>query len=166
MTATDTSIALVRAAARAAADKQAHDVVALDVSERLAITDAFLIASATSERQVNAVVDAIEEALAELGEKPVRREGRSQGRWVLLDYAQVIVHVQHQEDRVFYALERLWNDSPVIDITAELNAPANVPAGEERAATPDQGQGDALDGSDAAAEDVTAPASDVDEPRT
>ncbi|WP_083701463.1 ribosome silencing factor [Tersicoccus sp. Bi-70] len=130
MTASDHSIDLVRAAARAAADKQAHDVVALDVSERLAITDAFVIASATSERQVNAVVDAIEESLGELGEKPVRREGRSGGRWVLLDYITVIVHVQHQEDRVFYALERLWNDSPVIDISAELNA--SVPAGQER----------------------------------
>lgn len=137
MTASDHSIDLVRAAARAAADKQAHDVVALDVSERLAITDAFVIASATSERQVNAVVDAIEESLAELGEKPVRREGRSGGRWVLLDYITVIVHVQHQEDRVFYALERLWNDSPVIDITAELNARADVPAGQERSGSSD-----------------------------
>ncbi|HET7414132.1 MAG TPA: ribosome silencing factor [Arthrobacter sp.] len=116
MNATDQSIALARQAARAASDKLAEDIVALDVSDRLAITDVFLIASASNERQVSAIVDGIEEQLLKQNLKPVRREGRSEGRWVLLDYAEIVVHVQHEEDRVFYALERLWGDCPSIDL--------------------------------------------------
>ncbi len=119
MTAHESSIVLARHAARAAADKLAEDIVALDVSERLALTDVFLIASAPTERQVNAIVDGIEEELLKQDLRPVRREGRSEGRWVLLDYADIVVHVQHSEDRVFYALERLWKDCPVVDL--ELN---------------------------------------------
>lgn len=116
MNATDESISLARQAARAASDKLAEDIVALDVSDRLAITDVFLIASASSERQVSAIVDGIEEQLLKQNLKPVRREGRSEGRWVLLDYTELVVHVQHEEDRVFYALERLWGDCPSIDL--------------------------------------------------
>lgn len=116
MNASDTSVALARNAARAAADKLASDIIAIDVSERLAITDIFLIASASSERQVNAIVDGIEEELLKQDLRPVRREGRSEGRWVLLDYAEIVVHVQHEEDRVFYALERLWGDCPSVDL--------------------------------------------------
>lgn len=116
MSASESSIAIARTAARAATDKIAQDIVAMDVSERLAITDVFLVASAPSERQVNAIVDGIEEELAKQDLKPVRREGRSEGRWVLLDYAEVVIHVQHQEDRVFYALERLWGDCPKVDL--------------------------------------------------
>lgn len=116
MNATDESIALARQAARAASDKLADDIVALDVSDRLAITDVFLIASASNERQVSAIVDGIEEQLLKQNLKPVRREGRSEGRWVLLDYTEMVVHVQHEEDRVFYALERLWGDCPSIDL--------------------------------------------------
>ncbi|WP_299165064.1 ribosome silencing factor [uncultured Arthrobacter sp.] len=116
MSASESSIAIARTAARAATDKIAQDIVAIDVSERLAITDVFLVASAPSERQVNAIVDGIEEELAKQDLKPVRREGRSEGRWVLLDYAEVVIHVQHQEDRVFYALERLWGDCPKVDL--------------------------------------------------
>ena len=116
MSATETSMNIARTAAKAASDKLADDIVAIDVSERLAITDIFLIASASNERQVNAIVDGIEEELAKEGLKPVRREGRSEGRWVLLDYATVVVHVQHEEDRVFYALERLWKDCPSVDL--------------------------------------------------
>lgn len=116
MSATESSIDIARTAARAASDKLADDIVAIDVSERLAITDVFLIASASNERQVNAIVDGVEEELAKSGLKPVRREGRSEGRWVLLDYATVVVHVQHEEDRVFYALERLWKDCPAVDL--------------------------------------------------
>lgn len=116
MSASESSIAIARTAAHAATDKIAQDIVAMDVSERLAITDVFLVASAPSERQVNAIVDGIEEELAKQGLKPVRREGRSEGRWVLLDYAEVVIHVQHQEDRVFYALERLWGDCPKVDL--------------------------------------------------
>ena len=116
MTAHESSIVLARHAARAAADKLAEDIIALDVSERLALTDVFLIASAPTERQVNAIVDSIEEELLKKDLRPVRREGRYEGRWVLLDYADIVVHVQHTEDRVFYALERLWKDCPVVDL--------------------------------------------------
>ena len=88
----------------------------MDVSERLALADIFLIASAPSERQVNAIVDGIEDELSKFELKPIRREGRSGGRWVLLDYGDIVIHVQHEEDRVFYALERLWKDCPVVDL--------------------------------------------------
>ena len=124
MSATESSMSIARTAAKAASDKLAEDIVAIDVSERLAITDIFLIASASNERQVNAIVDGIEEELAKKDLKPVRREGRSEGRWVLLDYANVVVHVQHEEDRVFYALERLWKDCPAVDLQIENAAPA------------------------------------------
>lgn len=117
MSATETAIELARTAAKAAADKLAENIVAVDVSERLAITDIFVIASADTERQVNAVVDNIEdELIAQLDRRPVRREGRSEGRWVLLDFGDVVVHVMHSEDRAFYALERLWKDCPAVDL--------------------------------------------------
>ncbi|GAA4031590.1 MULTISPECIES: ribosome silencing factor [Arthrobacter] len=131
MTAHEQSVLLARHAARAAADKLAEDIIALDVSERLALTDIFLIASAPTERQVNAIVDGIEEELLKQDLRPVRREGRSEGRWVLLDYADIVVHVQHSEDRVFYALERLWRDCPVVDLDLGDDASAKAPAVEE-----------------------------------
>lgn len=131
MTATESSIAIARTAAKAAADKIAQDIVAMDVSERLALADVFLIASAPSERQVNAIVDGIEEELAKQDLRPVRREGRSGGRWVLLDYADVVIHVQHEEDRVFYALERLWKDCPVVDLQLDDDASAKAGAATE-----------------------------------
>jgi ribosome-associated protein len=107
---------LATAAAHAAADKKASDVVVLDVSDQLVITDAFVIASAPNERQVGAIVDNIEEKLRLTGHKPTRREGAREGRWVLLDYIDVVVHVQHQEERSFYGLERLWKDCPAIEV--------------------------------------------------
>lgn len=128
MTISEDSRTMVEVAAAAAADKLATNLVGLDVSERLALSDAFLIASAPSERQVNAIVDAIEEALSERGDKPLRREGRSEGRWVLLDYGAVVIHVMHEEDRAFYALERLWNDSPVIDLKIDGDASTGADA--------------------------------------
>jgi ribosome-associated protein len=129
VTATDSSITTARHAARAASEKLAEDIVALDVSERLALADVFLIASAPSERQVNAIVDGIEDELAKFDQKPVRREGRSGGRWVLLDYSDVVIHVQHEEDRIFYALERLWKDCPVVDLQLGDDASAKASAG-------------------------------------
>jgi len=114
MTATDRAKELTAVAAQAASDKQADDIIAFDVSEQLVITDVFLVCSASNDRQVRAIVDAVEEALREWGEKPVRREGAREGRWVLLDYVEVVVHVQHEEERSFYALERIWRDCPVI----------------------------------------------------
>ena len=114
MTASPRAVELSLAAAQAAADKLASDILLLDVSEKLVITDVFLLASAPSDRQVMAVVDEVEDRLRELGTKPVRREGEKEGRWVLLDFGDIVVHVQHQEERVYYALERLWKDCPVI----------------------------------------------------
>jgi ribosome-associated protein len=101
-------------AAQAAADKLATDVSIVDVSDRLAITDAFVLASAPNERQVQAIVDEVEERLRRQGIKPVRREGVAESRWVLLDFVDVVVHVQHAEERAYYALERLWKDCPTI----------------------------------------------------
>lgn len=112
MTASPRSLELALAAAQAAADKQARDIVVLDVSERLVITDCFVIVSAPNERLVKAVVDSVEERLHGLGAKPVRREGLSDLRWVLLDYIDCVVHVQHSEERTYYSLERLWKDCP------------------------------------------------------
>ncbi|MEU4497844.1 ribosome silencing factor [Streptomyces sp. NBC_00210] len=117
MTATDRSIELVNTAAQAAADRLAHDIIAYDVSDVLSITDAFLLASAPNDRQVKSIVDEIEERLnKELGAKPVRREGDRDARWILLDYVDIVVHVQHSEERVFYALERLWKDCPELPL--------------------------------------------------
>ena len=117
MSATERAVELTRAAAAAAEDKLAQDIIAFDVSELLAITDIFLLCSASSPRQVRAVQDAVEERMIELGAKAVRREGEREGRWVLLDFADIVVHVQHQDERVFYALERLWSDCPVVPLT-------------------------------------------------
>lgn len=114
MAATDRSRELALVAARAAADKKAHGIVLLDVSDQLVITDCFVIASAPNERQVQAIVDAVEERMREAGTKPVRREGAREGRWVLLDFVDVVVHVQHAEERSFYSLERLWKDCPTL----------------------------------------------------
>ncbi len=120
MSATDHAVQLVHTAARAAADKLAQQIIAFDVSEQLAITDAFLLASATNERQVKAIVDEIEDKLREIDAKPIRREGQRDGRWVLIDYGDVVVHVQHEEERSFYALERLWRDCPAIELPADV----------------------------------------------
>ncbi|MCW2724722.1 MAG: iojap-like protein [Frankiales bacterium] len=114
MPASERAVELALAAAQAAADKLAQDILLLDVSEQLVITDVFLLASAPSDRQVKAVVDEIEDRLRAMGAKPVRREGAEEGRWVLLDFGEIVVHVQHEEERVYYALERLWKDCPVI----------------------------------------------------
>ena len=116
MTATDRALELVRAAAQAASDKLAENIIAFDVSEQLVITDAFVLCSAANDRQVKAIVDEVEDRLRELGAKPVRREGERDGRWVLIDYADIVVHVQHEEERAFYALERLWRDCPLIEL--------------------------------------------------
>lgn len=117
MTATDRARELAIAAARAASEKKAEEIIALDVSEQLALTDVFLIATGANERQVAAIVDAVEEALHAEGVKAVRREGFQQARWVLIDFGDIVVHVQHSEDREFYALERLWRDCPVVELT-------------------------------------------------
>lgn len=132
MTATDRAVELVVTAARAAGDKKASDLLAFDVSEQLAITDAFLLVSGSNDRQVKAIVDEVEDRLRDIGAKPVRREGERDGRWVLIDYGDIVVHVQHEEEREFYALERLWRDCPTIPLP-------DVPP-------PTAGEADATDG--------------------
>ena len=120
MSATPYAIELAHAATHAASQKKASDIIAIDVSQRLALTDVFLVISAGNERQVMAVVDAVEEALHKAGAKRRMREGYSQAHWVLLDYNDIVVHVQREEDREFYAMERLWKDCPQIELPASV----------------------------------------------
>lgn len=116
MTAAPESIALALAAARAASDKLATDLVALDVSEQMPLTDIFVMCSARNERMVAAIADAVDDALREEGAPRLRQEGRSEGRWILLDFGDIVVHVFHEEERIYYQLERLWRDCPVVSL--------------------------------------------------
>ena len=116
MTASAEAVHAARLAAHAASDKLATDIIALDVSEQVVITDVFVLCSGANDRQVRAIVDAVEDRLRADGIKPLRREGEREGRWVLLDFGDIVVHVQLAEERVHYALERLWKDCPVIDV--------------------------------------------------
>ena len=116
MTATDHARELLQIAAAAADSKQAEDLVALDVSGPLPLTDIFLLATGRNERNVVAIASEIEDQLIEHGSKPLRREGRAEGRWILLDFGDLVVHVFHEEDRMYYSLERLWKDCPVVPI--------------------------------------------------
>jgi len=120
VTVSDRARELAVAAAEAASDKLADDILAFDVGDQLVITDVFVLCSAPSDRQVKAIVDAVEERLRGLGAKPVRREGEREGRWVLLDYIDMIVHVQHAEERVYYSLERVWKDCPTVELPEEV----------------------------------------------
>lgn len=116
MTATPRAVELTEIAALAAAEKLASDVVAYDVSDQLAITDTFLLCSGANDRQVRSIIDEVELRLKQAGATLVRREGENEGRWVLLDYNDIVVHVQNKEERAFYALERIWKDCPVIQL--------------------------------------------------
>ena len=122
MTATGEAVRMATLAAQAAASKLAEDVVVIDVSGQLVITDLFVIASASNDRQVNAIVDEVEEKMRLAGYKPARREGTREGRWVLLDFVDIVVHVQHQDERNFYALDRLWRDCPVLPVDLDGDA--------------------------------------------
>jgi ribosome-associated protein len=134
VTATERAVELIEIAAAAAADKLASGIIAYDVSEQLVITDAFLLCSAANDRQVRAIVDEVEARLRLAGAKPARREGEREGRWVLLDYIDVVIHVQHSDERAFYALERLWKDCPLI--------PLPEPAATSGGGAPGPGGGD------------------------
>ena len=116
MTASAKAIQEANIAASAAADKLAENLVALDVTAVMPLTDIFLLASGRSERQVSAISDGIEEEMLKNGFKLLHREGKSTGRWVLLDFGNVICHVMHEEDRMFYSLERLYSDQPVVKL--------------------------------------------------
>ncbi len=110
----------------------------------LSITDAFLIASAANDRQVRAIAEEIEDQLREkLDTKPVRREGEREGRWILLDYLDIVVHVQHSEERSFYSLDRLWKDCPEVPLPEDALATRNRP---ENAVT--DAAGNAVSGGD------------------
>jgi ribosome-associated protein len=124
VTASDRARELVHIAALAADSKQAEDLVALDVSGPLPLTDIFLLASGRNERNVLSIAGEVEDKLNEAGVKTLRREGRAEGRWVLLDFGDLVVHVFHEEDRMYYSLERLWKDCP----TVPLDLPAPVQA--------------------------------------
>ena len=123
MTASNNSLMIARMAVEAAEDKLAKDILVLDVSEKLGIADVFVIVSGTNERQVGAIVDEIDERSILAGCKPLHREGNREDPWVLLDFFDTIVHVQHQEARVTYALDRLWKDCPVIDLADISDTP-------------------------------------------
>ncbi|MFJ3956768.1 ribosome silencing factor [Arthrobacter sp. NPDC090010] len=116
MSASASAIETARLIGKAADDKQGEEILALDVSERMPFSDIFVIASASTERQVKSIADEIEDQLIASGRKILRQEGRAAGRWILLDFSDVVVHIQHGEERVFYALERLWQDCPVVDL--------------------------------------------------
>jgi ribosome-associated protein len=122
MTAGAQSRDMLRIAAGAADAKGGEDLVALDVSQPLPLVDVFLLVTGRSERNVAAIADEIEDRLLEAGHKRLRREGRQESRWVLLDFGDLVVHVFHEQERVYYGLERLWKDCPLVPI--ELPAPA------------------------------------------
>jgi ribosome-associated protein len=117
MTASENSIRLLQIAAAAADDKGGEDLVALDISEPLPLVDIFLIVTGRNERNVIAISNEIEDKMIESGVKTIRREGRAEGRWILLDFGDLVVHVFHEEERMYYGLERLWKDCPVVPIT-------------------------------------------------
>lgn len=123
MTASDQALDSLALAVRAADSKGGEDLVALDVSGPLPFTDVFLLITGNSERNVVAIADAVEDVLGEAGVKALHREGHDAGRWILLDFGDLVVHVFHEEDRMYYSLERLWKDCPVLP----LDLPAPTP---------------------------------------
>ncbi|WKD60628.1 Ribosomal silencing factor RsfS [Corynebacterium ciconiae DSM 44920] len=117
MTARESAKKYASIAALAASEKLAEEIAVIDVSERLAITECFVIASADNERQVNAIVEEVEDQLAKAGRNhPTRREGTREGRWALLDYEDIVVHIFRGPERQFYGLDRLWADCPLVDV--------------------------------------------------
>jgi ribosome-associated protein len=125
VTASDRAREILQLAAKAADSKGAEDMVALDVSGPLPLTDIFLLATGRVERNVVAIAGEIEDQLNEAGVKTLRREGRAEGRWVLLDFGDLVVHVFHEEDRMYYSLERLWKDCPVVPLQLPVHETAD-----------------------------------------
>lgn len=130
MTASTRAIELADVAAKAADKRLGFDIVALDVSNNMPLTDIFLLASGRNERMVLSIADEIEDTMRDIGQRTLRREGRREGRWVLLDFNDIVVHVFHEEERMFYGLERLWNDAPVVKL--DLGDDSNEPEQEEQ----------------------------------
>lgn len=127
---------LVQVAARAAADKKATDIVALDVASTLVVTDYFVIATGANDRQVHAIAEGIEDALREAGVKPIGREGEAELRWVLLDFGDLVVHVFQPAEREFYRLDRLWADAPRVELPADVQAASGPQTSEGAAGEP------------------------------
>jgi ribosome-associated protein len=118
------------AAARAASDKKAEDIVVIGVSELLVVTDYFVICTGRTDRQVRTIADEIEDQLREkLGVKPTGREGVEQGTWVLLDFVDVVVHVFQPAERDFYRLEKLWSDAPRVELPGDITGPPSAGPG-------------------------------------
>ncbi|MGH3703294.1 MAG: ribosome silencing factor [Agromyces sp.] len=122
MTASDQALETLALAARAADSKGGDDLVALDVSRQIPFADVFLIVTGNSERNVIAIADEIEDVLGRAGTPTKRREGHQVGRWILLDFGDLVVHVFHQEERLYYGLERLWADCPALPVAPLLTA--------------------------------------------
>lgn len=114
MAASNETISHLKVAAEAAREKLGEELVALDVTDPFALAEVFLIVSAKNERQAVAIAEAIEDELAKQGVKPRFREGKQTGRWVLMDFGDLVVHVMHEQEREYYSLERLWRDCPVV----------------------------------------------------
>ena len=125
MTASEETIVFARTLAQAACDVKATGGTCIDVSEQLVLVEVFLVLSASSQRQVRAIVNAVDEAAHKAGQTLKHREGMSdEMRWVLLDYGDLVVHIFHDEERDFYALDKLWGDCPVIDLECEFSSDA------------------------------------------
>ena len=133
MSATPDAIELARQSTELGAERKAEQIIAIDVSERLALTDVFLIVSGANDRQVRSIVDAVDEAMLKAGAKRKMREGFDEARWVLIDYGDIVVHVQQTEDREFYSLERLWRDCPLIGLPTDADG-ADGTTGDEAGA--------------------------------
>ena len=118
MAASEKCLAITKIAADAINEKLGVDIVALDMTDQMLLSEVFLIATGQNERQVDAITDGVFEALAKIGEKPVRKEGS--GQWILLDYSDLVVHIQSQELRKYYMLDHLWNDCPKIDLKLDM----------------------------------------------
>ncbi len=122
MSVTENVLEALHVAARAADAKGGEDLVALDVSEPLPLVDVFLLVTGRNERNVAAIADEIEDQLLQIGVKRIRREGRAESRWVLMDFGDIVVHVFHEEERNYYGLERLWKDCPVVPLELPAHA--------------------------------------------
>lgn len=116
MPASKDAVAITQIAAHAVMDKLGHDLVAIDMSDQLVLCEVFLIASGQNTPQISAIADEVERKLHESGQKPARRENGPE--WILIDYSDLVVHIQTDELRRYYMLDRLWNDCPTIELDA------------------------------------------------
>ena len=111
-------------AVKALDDKKGRDIKVLRTADQTTLADYFIICSGSSNTQVRALAEAVEEALSKAGEEPHHIEGHRGGQWTLMDYSSVVVHIFTEEGREFYGLERLWSDAQPVDITEYLTAEA------------------------------------------